>query len=163
VAVVISACINLVGFYLADSLDIGYAALLFVTAITVTLATFYPSIRLHTGGHYQLGSLFIYVFFVLIGISSDLRTLFHGGAIFVLFAGCILMVHCLIVFGAARALGFSLAEAVTASNACALGPASAAALTVTRGWKNLTTPAVMMGVFGYFIANFIGVTLGKML
>lgn len=161
IAIALSAAINVIGFAIADAINIGYAALLFVTAITVMIATARPTLRRHTGGHYQLGSLLIYVFFVLIGVTSDLRTLFEGGAIFVLFAAVILFFHACALLLGAKLFRFTLAEAVTASNACALGPASAAALTVTRGWHSLTTPAVLLGVFGYFIANFIGLAIAK--
>jgi uncharacterized membrane protein len=80
----------------------------------------------------------------------------------VLFAAVILSVHFVVIFGGAKLFNFTLAEAVTASNACALGPASAAAVAVTRGWTDLATPAVLLGVFGYFISNFIGVGIARL-
>jgi uncharacterized membrane protein len=163
VALSLTALINAVGFYLANRLNVGYTALLFVTLITVTFATMFPALTRWTSGHYKLGSLIIYVFFVLIGVSSDLRTLFTGGSLFVLFAAVILAVHFSVTFSLARLCGFTLAEAVTASNACALGPASAAAIAAAKGWTDLVTPAILLGVFGYFIANFIGLTIGHYL
>jgi len=53
-----------------------------------------------------------------------------------------------------------LAEVIIASNACAAGPTTAAALAASKGWRTLVTPAIMLGVFGYVVANFVGVFLG---
>ena len=57
----------------------------------------------------------------------------------------------------------SAATPVVASTACVLGPPVAAALAGGKHWQELVVPAVMLGVFGYVIANFIGVTLALML
>jgi len=57
-------------------------------------------------------------------------------------------------------LAGALAEVIIASNACAAGPTTAAALAASKGWRTLVTPAIMLGVFGYVVANFVGVFLG---
>lgn len=56
-----------------------------------------------------------------------------------------------------------LAEVVIASNACILGPAPAAALAASRGWRALVAPGILVGMFGYAIATFIGVTVSAIL
>lgn len=161
IAICLSASINSLGYYIAEVAGVEFATLLFVTVITVALATVFPGITTWTRGHYKLGSLLIYVFFVLIGVTSDLRTLLSGGASFAFFAAIVLGVHFVVLYCCGRLLRFSLAEFVTASNACALGPASAAAVAATKGWTNLVTPAVLLGVFGYFIANFVGLAIAR--
>jgi len=50
-----------------------------------------------------------------------------------------------------------------ASNACILGPAPAAALAASKGWKALVTPGILVGVFGYAIATFLGVAVTTLL
>ncbi len=62
--------------------------------------------------------------------------------------------------GVSRFFKLDLAEVIIASNACAGGPTTAAALAASKGWRSLVTPAVMCGVFGYVVANFVGVFLG---
>ena len=52
---------------------------------------------------------------------------------------------------------------MTASNACILGPATAAGLAGTKGWKTLVTPGILVGILGYAIGNFIGVGLANWL
>jgi uncharacterized membrane protein len=56
-----------------------------------------------------------------------------------------------------------LAEVMIASNACILGPATAAALAASKGWRPLVTPGILVGLFGYAIATFIGVALTNLL
>ncbi|NIB45090.1 DUF819 family protein, partial [Pseudomaricurvus alkylphenolicus] len=43
------------------------------------------------------------------------------------------------------------------------GSANTAAMAVSKGWHNLTTPALLCGVFGYALANFIGISLSALL
>ena len=45
---------------------------------------------------------------------------------------------------------------VTASNAAILGATTAPALAATKGWTDLVTPGVLVGVFGYALGTFIG-------
>jgi uncharacterized membrane protein len=56
-----------------------------------------------------------------------------------------------------------LAEVMIASNACILGSAPAAALAASKGWQPLVAPGILVGLFGYAIATFIGVTLTGLL
>ena len=105
----LSAGICAVSYGAAEVMGIDYLGILLVTVITVALATGAPNVMDRLSGHCELGSILIYVFFVLI-----------------------------------------------ASNACVLGPA-------TRGWHALVTPAILVAVFGYVVANIIGITLAKLL
>ena len=83
--------------------------------------------------------------------------------VIVLFAGIIVTCHMLVIFIGSRFFKLELAEVIIASTACALGPANAAALAAGKRWQALVVPSVMLGVFGYVIANFLGVTLAFIL
>jgi len=50
-----------------------------------------------------------------------------------------------------------------ASNACILGPAPAAALAASKGWRALVTPGILVGLFGYAVATFIGIAFTTLL
>jgi len=56
-------------------------------------------------------------------------------------------------------LKLDLAEVMVASNACILGPATAAALAASKGWRPLITPGMLVGLLGYAFGTFIGVAL----
>jgi uncharacterized membrane protein len=75
----------------------------------------------------------------------------------------IIVVHLVLVLLCARVFKFDLAETIIASAAAIVGPAPAAAIAISRGWKELITPAIMCGMFGYIIANFIGVAVTQLL
>jgi len=75
------------------------------------------------------------------------------------FVGIMASVHLAFVLTATKLLKLDLAEALVASNAVALGPATAAAQAAGQGWQPLVTPGVMLGVLGYASANFIGVAM----
>jgi uncharacterized membrane protein len=72
-----------------------------------------------------------------------------------------LTVHALVVFGLGYVFRLSLPELITASNAAILGATTAPALAATKGWNNLVTPGVLVGVLGYALGTFIGTLLFK--
>jgi uncharacterized membrane protein len=73
------------------------------------------------------------------------------------------VVHLLALVPAGKLLTLDLAEVMIASNACILGPAPAAALAASKGWQPLVAPGILVGMFGYAIATFIGVAVAAVL
>lgn len=138
----------------------SYAVLL-ITLFAVAAANIFPRQLKSLRGEFELGTLFMYVFFAVIGASTDVGVLVEHSLALVAFAAIIIIVHLGLLLPVARLLGFSLADTLIASNACIAGPATAAAMAASRGWTHLVVPAVMSGVLGYVIANFIGVSLAK--
>ena len=66
-----------------------------------------------------------------------------------------LAVHGVVTFGLGAVFRLSLPELITASNAAILGATTAPALAAAKGWKDLVTPGVLVGVFGYAIGTLI--------
>ena len=147
---------------LATSLGIGSYAVLFITAITVALATLLPNIIGKLNGDFELGIGFMYVFFASIGAGADVSALLNYLPVFA-FAAIIILVHAVVLFGAAKLFKFSLAELVVASCACILGPTVSAAVAGARNWHKLITPAILTGILGYVIATFLGVAITESL
>ena len=56
-----------------------------------------------------------------------------------------------------------LRQLAVASNACVLGPPTAAALAARSGWHELVTPGILCGIFGYLIGNFLGAGVFELL
>ena len=73
------------------------------------------------------------------------------------------VVHLLLLIAIGSWWKLDLAEVLIASNACILGPAPAAALAAGRGWQALVAPGILVGMFGYAIATFIGIALAGIL
>jgi len=110
-------------------------------------------------GDFPLGMLFMYVFFGVMGAGADVMAMIDRALPIFAFVGIMATVHLAFVLAAAKLFKLDLAEVILASNAVALGPATAAAQAAGQGWRPLVTPAVMLGVLGYAIANFIGVAM----
>lgn len=136
----------------------GYAVL-WVTALAVLAANVVPRTLARLKGDQELGMLLLYVFFVVYAAGADVRSLLGAAALMLTYAFVVILVQ--VVFSAigARIFRFSYAEILTASNACVLGPPTAAALAAGRGWHGLVTPGVLTGVFGYVVGNFLGVSV----
>ena len=60
-----------------------------------------------------------------------------------------------------KLFGFNLEELLISSNATIGGPTTAAAMAISKGWDDLVLPAMLVGVWGYVIGNWIAITLGQ--
>ncbi len=43
----------------------------------------------------------------------------------------------------------------------AAGPTTAAGMAAAKGWRSSLTPALLIGIFGYTIATFVGVAMAQ--
>lgn len=162
-AVAISAAICAVSYAIADTLGLSSYRILFISAITLLIAnTAAPLVR-KVSGEFEIGLIFMYVFLITLGAQADVRTVIDSGLSILWFVLVLVAVHFLIVMLGARLLRIGLADAIIASNACAAGPTTAIALSAARGWHSKTTPGLMCGILGYAIANFIALSLVRML
>ena len=151
------------GFSLASYLGWTGMGILVVTALTVSAATLLPGPLGRIRGADVLGTMFMQVFFAVIGASANIQKVMEYGLVLCLFAGIILLVHLVFVLVAGRLLKLDLLEIIIASNANMGGPTTAAAFAIARRWDWLVLPAILCGTLGYAVATFIGVGLGKLL
>jgi len=159
-SLLLSLTICAVSYMLAGWLDVTRFSILFITTITVVVANLFPKAMDTLEGDFEVGILMMYLFFVTVGASADIGAMLDSALLIVLLVAIIVVVHMVVVFVGSRFFKLDLAEVIIASNACAAGPTTAAALAASKGWRSLVTPAIMCGVFGYVIANFVGVFLG---
>jgi uncharacterized membrane protein len=68
----------------------------------------------------------------------------------------LLSVHLVVLLVVGRLFRLTIPELVTASNAAVLGATTAPALAAARGWHDLVTPGVLVGVLGYALGTFAG-------
>lgn len=159
----LSLAICLFGYWVATALGIGRYGILFITAFAVLLANLFPARFAKLDGDFALGTFFMYLFFVTIGASANLLALAGDALVLVPYAIIIVAVHLLVLMAGTKLLKIDLAEALVASNACIMGPATAAAIAAGQGWRHLVTPGLLIGVLGYVIANFLGVAVTEFL
>lgn len=163
IGVALSFAICALGLALAQWFGVAGYTILFITAITVILANMLPRQLDRLQGDYEVGLFLMYIFFAAIGISADLVTMISSAMEIAVFAAIVVICHAVMIFGLGRVFRTDLMDTVIASNACVAGPATAAALAAGKGRADLVVPAVLLGVFGYAVANFIGVGLANLL
>ncbi|MEZ5559763.1 MAG: DUF819 family protein [Pseudomonadales bacterium] len=159
----LSLVICTLGFNAAAAVGIESYGILFVTALGVAAANLFPGKLSRLKGDFAMGTFFMYLFFVTIGASANIFELAGDGLVLVPYAAIIIVTHLAVLLIGTKLLKIDLAEALVASNACIMGPATAAAIAAGQGWRDLVTPGVLVGVFGYVIANFLGVAVFEML
>jgi len=126
-----------------------------ITALALIPATAFPKTMGRLHGGYELGIGLSFVFFAAIAAGADVMGLVSSAPVLIAIIGIMLAVHGIVVFGLGSLLRLSLPELITASNAAILGATTAPALAAAKGWKDLVTPGVLVGVFGYAIGTVI--------
>ena len=126
-----------------------------ISILSLIPATAFPKTMAKLHGGYELGIALSFVFFAMIAAGADVVTLVEQAPVLFVIIGIMLSVHAVVVFGLGSVLKFSLPELITASNAAILGATTAPALAAAKGWKDLVTPGVLVGVFGYAIGTII--------
>ncbi len=107
-------------------------------------------------GALQLGNLALHFFFVLIGIHSRVSEIASVGVEVFYFTLLVVCVHGLVVFGGGRLLRMDIGSLSVASQAAVGGPSSALAVAVSREWKGLVLPGIMVGLLGYAVGTYLG-------
>jgi uncharacterized membrane protein len=126
-----------------------------ITVLALIPATAFPKTMGRLHGGYELGIGLSFVFFAAIAAGADVMGLISSAPSLIVIIGVMLAVHGIVVFGLGSILRLSMPELITASNAAILGATTAPALAAAKGWKDLVTPGVLVGVFGYAIGTII--------
>lgn len=136
---------------------------LILTTLTMLLATFLPNVFGNAPGASEIGTFLIYLFFVVIGVPASIPVIIQKSPILLVFCFIVVVVNMLFMLTVGRAFKFTLEEILIASNANIGGPTTAAAMAIAKGWSKLIAPAMLVGVLGYIIGNYIAITLGNLM
>lgn len=159
----VSLVVCAVGAWLTGLFRIDSLYILVVTALSLLVANFARPVVRHVAFDFEIGTLFMYLFFVCIGAGANVAEVLGAALPILQFIIVMVVVHLALLVIAGKLLKLDLAEVMIASNACILGPAPAAALAASKGWQPLIAPGILVGMFGYAIATFIGVALASLL
>ena len=127
-----------------------------ITSLVLIAATAFPHWMERLHGGFELGVGLAFVFFAAIAAGADLVAMVRIAPLLVVLVVILLSVHLLVLLAVGRFFRLTLPELVTASNAAILGATTAPALAAARGWHDLVTPGVLVGVLGYALGTFIG-------
>ncbi|TQD51765.1 DUF819 family protein [Lysobacter aestuarii] len=133
--------------------------ILFITVIMVAIATLGRRWLRGLAGEDLVATLFMYLFFAMLGAGADLGTLLDAAPALFAYVLLVFLVHVAFVLLAGRLFRLNHAELVIASTACIGGPPIAVAFAVLFGWRRLAVPAVATGILGYVVGNFVGLGL----
>ncbi|WP_203294657.1 DUF819 domain-containing protein [Maricaulis parjimensis] len=124
-----------------------------ISVLALIPATAFPKTMGRLSGGYEIGIGISFVFFAMIAAGADVMSLISQAPILLPLIGILLVVHAVVLFGVGSLARLSLPELITASNAAILGATTAPALAAAKGWKDLVTPGVLVGVLGYAIGT----------
>ena len=114
-------------------------------------------------GAMQLGSVGLHFFFVLIGILARGSEIAAVGLEVFLFTLIVVAVHGVFVFGVGKLLRLDIGSIAIASQAAVGGPSSALAVAISREWRHLVLPGVVMGLLGYAVGTYLGLGVAYLL
>lgn len=136
---------------------------LFITTITMILATLFPQFLGEIRGAQEIGTFLIYIFFVVIGVPASILVIVTKAPLLLLFCAIMVAMNMVMTFVGGKLFGFTLEEIILASNANIGGPTTAVAMAISKGWGELVGPIMMVGTLGYVLGNYFGLFIGNYL
>ena len=130
---------------------------------TLALALGHSPLYRDAPGAMQLGSVGLHFFFVLIGILSRVSEIAVVGFEVFFFTLIVVGVHGVFVLGIGKLLRLDIGSVLVASQASVGGPTSALAVAISREWKHLVLPGVVVGLLGYAVGTYLGLGVAYLL
>ncbi len=138
--------------------------ILIITVLITVLATlFHNFFKKFESLAFGIGMALLYVFLAVVGAASNPKDVFLAGPGIFLFALLTLVIQFIFLMIVGKVFKFSLKEIAVASCANVSGPTLAGPMAATFGMKELVTPAILVGILGYVIGTFLGVSIGLLL
>ena len=136
----------------------GVPAILWLTTLALLLG--HSPLYRKAPGALQLGAVGLHFFFVLIGVLSRFSEIAAVGPEVLFFTLTVVGVHGVVAFGAGKLLRLDMGSIAVASQAAVGGPSSALAVAVSREWRHLVLPGVVVGLLGYAVGTYLGLAVG---
>lgn len=135
-------------------------SILVITILALLAANIFPKrlIKLETTA-FSIGLLLMYIFLAVIGAATNLHDIINVGPSVLLFYLVIMFFHLIFMFALAKIFKLDVYEVIISSAANIMGPSVAAPMAASLGQKKLITPAVLVGILGYVVGTFIGVSI----
>ncbi|WP_440959551.1 DUF819 domain-containing protein [Oceanicaulis sp. LC35] len=127
-----------------------------ITVLALILPTAIPGRMAKLHGGFELGVVFAFLFFAAIAAGANVVQLVTNAPMIIAYIAILLSIHAVIAFTLAKFCKLSLPEIIIASNAAILGATTAPALAAAKGWRDLVTPGVLVGVLGYALGTVLG-------
>lgn len=158
-SVKISGFFNGEGMPVAIKMVLGQQYLV-LTTISILFPIFFPKAAKNLAGNEELGTFFIFIFFVMIGLPASISKVLLDAPVMILFCAIILGINFLVTFILGKIFKYELEELILAAIITSGGPMSGVAVAISKNWHNLIFPSLMLGVWGYVIGNYLGYLMG---
>ena len=122
-----------------------------------------PQFRKWLAPSYQMGCILFIFFFFAIGATSNVNKIAQLPIGVILMPLIVVLIHGAIIFTSARLLKIPFLETAVASQALIGGPSTALALCLGKNWKKGVSMALLLGLLGYCVANFMEIMMFKLL
>jgi uncharacterized membrane protein len=127
-----------------------------ITGLSLVVATLFPRPLARLHAYEEVGRYMLYLFLFSIGLPADFMLVMQKSPL--LFVLCLIMSLANVV--ATMLLGklfrLPLEDCLISINATVGGPATAAAMAISRGWPKLVLPGLLAGLWGYVIGTPLG-------
>ncbi|OFX60238.1 MAG: hypothetical protein A2066_21395 [Bacteroidetes bacterium GWB2_41_8] len=138
--------------------------ILIVTIISVLIANLFPTrLKKIEDTAFAIGLWMMYIFLAAIGASTNLTDMLHVGPAVLGFYLIIMFFHFTFLVSLAKLFKLDVYEVIISSAANIMGPSVAAPMAASLGQKKLITPGILVGILGYVIGTFIGVSIAMAL
>lgn len=139
-------------------------SILMITILAVLTANLFPKhLKKLEDTAYAIGLWMMYIFLGVIGASTNLIDMLQVGPAVLGFYLIIMLFHFVFLVSLAKIFKFDVYEVIISSSANIMGPSVAAPMAASLGQKKLITPAILVGILGYVIGTFIGVSIAMAL
>ncbi len=136
---------------------------LILTTLSILFPLVFPGTARSLSGNEELGTFFIFIFFVMIGLPASITRVLFNAPFMLLFCAIILAFNFLVTFILGKLTGYELEELALAAIVTSGGPMNGVAVAISKNWQNLIFPSLMLGIWGYVIGNYIGYVMGLIL
>ncbi|WP_375345880.1 DUF819 domain-containing protein [Priestia megaterium] len=133
---------------------------LLLSTLTFLVIYLFPSYFKNISGSQEIGTYFIYIFFVVIGVPASIPLIVEKAPLLILFVLIVGMSNLIVGLLLGKVFKIDLEHILLASNATVGGPTTASAMAIAKGWGSLVGPILVVGTLGYIIGNYIGFALG---
>jgi len=135
-------------------------SILLITLFSVVAANLFPkALKALENTAFSIGLWMMYIFLAAIGAASNLQDILHVGLPVFAFYMTIMFFHFLLMLALAKLFKLDVYEVIISSAANIMGPSVAAPMAASLGQKKMVTPAILVGILGYIIGTFIGVSI----
>ncbi|WP_430809322.1 MULTISPECIES: DUF819 domain-containing protein [unclassified Carboxylicivirga] len=139
-------------------------SILLITLLALLVANLFPArLKPLENTSFSIGLWMMYAFLAVIGASTNIYEVLKVGPSLLLFYLIIMVFHFLFLTASARLFKLNVYDVIVASAANVMGPSVAAPMAASLGQKRMVTPAILVGILGYVMGTFIGVSIAIVL